>query len=190
MAKSQIKDFLSFTSNFFKSPRLTGSLVPSSSFLGKKMAKAANIKANKIVLELGPGTGPVTAQILASGIDSKLLYCIEFDTKLCEILERRFPEVNILNASAENICSLIPEQLKDLCAIVSSLPLVSLPKPLTDKILSEVENALPKGGRFVQFTYNFNRKPEDLNFRKMRHIGHSKVILNIPPARVDVFEKL
>ena len=56
-------------------------------------------------------------------------------------------------------------------------------------ILNASENALPKGGRFIQFTYNLVRSPESLGFKKMRHENVSFVALNIPPARVDVFVK-
>ena len=67
---------------------------------------------------------------------------------------------------------------------------MNLPKEVVDNIISEVEESLPVGGRFVQFTYNLRRPPESLGFKKMRHIGRSFVVLNIPPARVDVFEKI
>ena len=77
-----------------------------------------------------------------------------------------------------------------ISTIISGLPLVSLPKEVVANIVSEVEESLPTGGRFVQFTYNLRRPPESLGFEKMRHIGRSFVALNIPPARVDVFEKI
>lgn len=190
MTKSNLSDILSFTKKFFSKPRYTGSIVPSSAFLGKCMAKGAHIRENMAVVELGPGTGPITAQLLSSGMKPELLYCIEFDGHLCDILKRRFPKVNVVNDSAENIKSIMTEHNGNICAIVSSLPLLSLPKPLRDSILAESEKALPIGGRFVQFTYKLNKKPETLNFKSMRHLGCSKIIANLPPARVDIFEKV
>ena len=62
-------------------------------------------------------------------------------------------------------------------------------KKVVSAILNASENALPKGGRFIQFTYNLVRSPESLGFKKMKHEKVSFVALNIPPARVDVFVK-
>lgn len=190
MKRSSIGDILKFTGKFFSKPRFTGSILPSSAFLGRAMAQFVQFRQNSIVVELGPGTGPVTAQLLKAGIPAKNLYCIEFDKGLCEILERRFPDVAILNDSAENLRKLISADGREICAIVSSLPFLSLPKEVGEKIISEAESALPKGGRFIQFTYNLNRSPSEVGFKNMGHMACKKVYLNVPPARVDAFEKL
>ena len=99
-------------------------------------------------------------------------------------------ETALGSALAENIRKIVGDDLPKVYAIVSSLPLLSLPGDMVARILSEVESALPVGGRFVQYTYNLRRNPDSIGFNKMRHIGVSKVYLNIPPARVDVFEKI
>ena len=48
---------------------------------------------------------------------------------------------------------------------------------------------LDKNGRFVQFTYNLNRDPNVMRFKNMQHKLNEKVFINLPPARVDAFEK-
>lgn len=189
MKRSGIGDILKFTGKFFSKPRFTGSILPSSSFLGRAMAQFVKFSPEQIVVELGPGTGPVTAQLLKSGIPPENLYCIEFDGGLCEILRRRFPDVAILNDSAENLRSLLAGERRGICAIVSSLPFLSLPKAVGEKIVSESEGALQSGGRFIQFTYNLNRDPREVGFKAMAHVACKKVYLNVPPARVDAFEK-
>ena len=190
MTKAKISDILKFTGKFFTKPRTTGSIIPSSNFLGRRMARSAAIKPGMAVVELGPGTGPITANLLATGMDPELLYCIEFDTKLCEILRRRFPGVHVINDSAERTSAIMGGEKPGVCAVVSSLPLVSLPRPLCEAIMRESESVLETGGRFVQFTYNLKRKPDEaFSFDRMRYLGHSTVMANIPPARVDVFEK-
>ena len=191
MSNGKISDIIKFTGKFFTRPRTTGSIVPSSAFLGRRMAKDANIRPGMIVVELGPGTGAITAKLLDAGLAPELLYCIEFDAKLCEILSRRFPDINIVHDSAEHASEIMKEHVGNICAVVSSLPLVNLPQFLCAAVLRESECMLEKGGRFVQFTYNLKRKPETaFRFEKMRYVGHSKVMANIPPARVDVFEKV
>lgn len=178
---------------YVASPRRTGTICPSSRFLARRMVASIG-KSPKdcgAVVELGAGTGAITKYIVEGGYagDSSL-YCIEFDKKLCEILEKKFPAAKIINGSAENIRELVGADSGKISAIISGLPLVSLPKEVVDNILREVEESLPAGGRFVQFTYNLSRSPESLGFKKMRHIGKSFVLFNIPPARVDVFEKI
>lgn len=186
----RISDILTFTSRFFTKPRFTGSILPSSCFLGKKMALLANPTPNKITIELGPGTGAITTQLLNAGIEPQNLYCVEFDPKMCQIIKRKFPKINVINASAENLNELFLENADNICAIVSSLPLLSLPKDVSKKILEVSQNILPQGARFVQFTYNLNRTPEEVGFTKMRPVQCAKVYINLPPARIDAFEKL
>lgn len=182
-------DTLKFTLRFFSKPRFTGSIMPSSRFLGKTMVRLANLDKNSIVVELGAGTGPITKQILESGFPASNLYCVEFDEQMCKILKRKFPEVNILNESAENLTKLFEDKNKPICAVISSLPLISLPENIVEKILSESESVLDKNGRFVQFTYNLNRDPNVMRFKNMQHKLNEKVFINLPPARVDAFEK-
>lgn len=154
------------------------------------MASLAKIDSERITIELGPGTGSITAQLLKSGLPQKNLYCVEFDPKMCEIIKRKFPEINVINSSAENLGELFAGKSRNICAIVSSLPLLSLPKSVSEKILSECQNILPQGARFIQFTYNLNRAPDEVGFTKMRPVECAKVYANLPPARVDAFEKL
>ena len=174
------------------SPRTTGAVCPSSRFLARKMASGVDDSCSGgVIVQLGSGTGAITSAIAASPhCRDCRLYCIEFNPDLCDCLRRKFPSAKILNGSAENIRELVGEDSKNIRAIISGLPLLSLPKDCVRRIISEVEESLPAGGRFVQFTYNLNRNPESLGFKKMRHVCSSRVYLNIPPARVDVFEKL
>ncbi len=155
------------------------------------MAKGAGKCSGGVVVELGSGTGAVTKSLVESGFaKSSKLYCVEFDASLANLLSKKFPEAVVVNGSAEDISAILGEDAAALKAIVSSLPLLSLPKDCVKRIISESERVLPKGGRFVQFTYNLKRDPAELGFKLMRHVEYSRIWLNIPPARVDVFEKL
>ncbi len=178
---------------YIVSPRRTGAVCPSSRFLARKMVASIGKTPQECsaVVELGAGTGAITSALVEKKYDENShLYCIEFDKKLCSILENKFPNAHIINGSAENIRELVGKDADNVSAIVSGLPLVSLPKECVRNILEEVENTLPKGGKFIQFTYNLTRSPDSLGFKKMRPVKVSFTVLNIPPARVDVFEKI
>ena len=184
------KDVLRFFGRYIVNPRFTGSVCPSSRFLSRKMVSGASLKRGGLVLELGPGTGPVTKCILECGVAAQNIYSIEFDPTLAQALRARYPQINVITGSAEDLSTHLGERKEDLKSIISSLPLVSLPDPVVKKIIKEIESVLPKGGTFVQFTYNLCRKPSSLGFTRMRHIKTSFVPINIPPARVDVFERV
>ncbi len=178
---------------YLLAPRRTGAVCPSSRFLARKMVASIGKSASECstIVELGAGTGAITSALVEKKYDTQSrLYCIEFDKKLCAILEDKFSAAHIINGSAENIRELVGKDSKNISAIVSGLPLVSLPKDCVKNIIEEVENSLPKGGRFIQFTYNLTRDPTSLGFKKMKPIGVSFTFLNLPPARVDIFEKM
>ncbi len=183
------KDTFRFFLKYITNPRFTGAVCPSWRFLSSKMAQGVGVVKKGVVVELGPGTGPVTDYLLRRNIAGANLYSIEFDKTLAANLQKRFPQVMVVNDSAENISACLGDRAAEVYAVVSSLPLVSLPNEIVQNILSEVEKVLPVGGRYIQFTYNLLKSPDRLEFKRMKHIKTSIVFINIPPARVDVFEK-
>lgn len=185
----RLLDSIGFLFQYICKPRTTGALCPSSRYLARQMAAGAG-KDGDIVVELGAGTGAVTKELIKPEfLGFRELYSIEYNPDLCAILRRNFPKAKIINGSAENIRKLVGADSAKISTIVSSLPLLSLPSGMVANIISEIEASLPSGGRFVQFTYQLNRKPEKLGFKNMEHMRRSIVLLNIPPARVDVFVK-
>lgn len=186
----KIKESVVFISKCLRNPRSKGAICPSSKFLARAMAREVQRKEG-VVLELGSGVGAVTRVLLEMKCAKEGgLYCVEFDAKLSSHLAKNFPNVKVFADSAENSRAILGDKIGELSAIVSSLPLLSLPKPMVKKILFEVQDILPSGGRFIQFTYNLGRNPDSFGFDKMRCIKSAKVLRNIPPARVYVFEKL
>lgn len=177
-------DSVKFICKFLANPKTTGALCPSSHFLARQMA--ANSPESGLIIELGAGSGSVTAEILKKAEVSRVR-SVELDKNLCEILRHKFPDLAVVNDSAENIADIANGE--KIGAVISSLPLLNIPEPIVRNILNAVESTLPKGGIFVQFTYNLRKKPEQLGFTKMRHLKTKFVYLNIPPARVDVFIK-
>lgn len=187
----KVKESVVFISKCLRNPRAKGAICPSSRFLASAMAREVPNKGKGVVLELGSGVGAVTKALVATKCAKEgALYCVEFDPQLSKHLASNFPSAKVFTESAENIRSILGESAPELSAIVSSLPLLSLPKPMVEKILSEVQDLLPQGARFIQFTYNLRRKPEALGLDKMRFVKSARVFRNVPPARVYVFEKL
>ncbi|MDR3076922.1 MAG: hypothetical protein LBU26_06440 [Synergistaceae bacterium] len=170
-------------------PRGMGALCPSSPALADEMARAVSTRAaeNDVFMEIGAGTGPVTAALLRRGVPPGRLVVIEKSPALAECLASSFPQVKVCCCGAENMSGCLSggERVR---AIVSSLPFRSLPKGVSLSIMSEVERMLSPWGIFVQFTYAIVGEMPFIprGFKKLR----SRIVLfNVPPAKVEVYTK-
>lgn len=172
-----------FTREIIKNPKIMGAACPSSPRLARQMAAAVPIEAEGIIIELGGGTGAITNAILKRGVDPARLYVIELSGHLCKILRERFPGINVIQGDAANLEEWFGPDIR-IAAVVSGLPLRSLPKKNVLGISRALNKVMPKGCTFIQFTYALPRKCAlGLNMEKVR----SNIVWNnIPPARVDV----
>lgn len=163
-----------------------GSLCPSSRFLAHHMANALTEFALRgSVVELGAGTGPVTAALIERGVEPSKLFVVELSEELATGLATRFPQANVLCRSADDIFSVVGGENS---AVVSSLPFRSLPEEVCRSIMAEVDRVLSPGGLYIQFTYAlFGELPyAPLGYKK---VGTTLALLNIPPAKVVVYQK-
>ncbi len=189
MANAKIS-LLDYLREFKQSPRSIGSFAESGAQLSAAMAKAAHVKPDEIVVEFGPGTGVITAQLLAQGVLPSQLLLIEFNAKFAANLRMRFPQLNILQGDAWQIEKIMAEHFpgKKCSAIVSSLPLLNFPKAQRALLMAAVDRVLdPVHGRFVQFSYGL-KSPIELGntFTQSR----SKwIVKNVPPARVWLYKR-
>lgn len=177
--------FWHFLREFIAHPRQTGALFPSSRALARRMAGQVP-EGKGIVVELGPGLGSVTAALVARGIPQGHIWAIEFSPRLAEKLRQRFPGVHVIEGDASHLSQLIEPGAEPIRAIVSSLPLRSLPKQTVGSIFSELLKVASPKTVYVQFTYHFrsacSRLPLDFV-----PCHHSFVPFNLPPARVDAY---
>ena len=91
-------DFGHFFKGWIRNPLAMGAFAPSGKSLAKLMAKDVGVSSR--VVELGAGTGTVTAALLASGVAPGNLYLVERDPQFVKILERRFPRCHVVAADA------------------------------------------------------------------------------------------
>lgn len=175
-----------FLREWLASPKSIGAICPSSRYLARTMARQIPVSSAGLIIELGPGTGVVTQALLERGVSPDKLVLIEFSAPFVQRLRQRFPGVTVLHGNAANLSELVPRSLP-VDAIVSSLPLCSLPTALTRAILDQWEHVLGvRGGVAVQFTYNM-AKPGWMRFIKATAGFSTLVWANIPPARVSCF---
>ena len=183
-------DAFRFFASWLRRPLLTGAVSPSSRGLARAMARQIDPKGEAPVLELGPGTGVVTAALIERGIAPKRIVAVEFNPDFCQLLSRRFPGVNVVEGDAYNLAQTIPERLGGpYGAVVSSLPLLT--RPLTDrlKVIGDAFDRVISGGRYVQFSYGL-APPVDAMPGRWAVSQAAFVILNLPPARVWVYRRI
>ena len=174
-----------FIHELVKNPGCIGAICPSSQKLARCMVSRIDTTQEGLVVELGAGTGVITQALLDHGVKPENLVVIEFADNFYLHLKERFPQLNIIHGDAAQLRDLLPANAQ-INTIVSSLPLISLPPPVRQAIVSQWQSLLCETGQVVQFTYNL----KSTYWRKDIHTTHYEeefVWANIPPAKVMRF---
>ena len=186
-----LSDSSLFLREWLANPQRTGSVAPSSPMLTSAMARWLPRDSGSFILELGPGTGAVTAALLKRGLREDRLIAIEHNPALACHLRKRFPRALIITGDAWQMDALLREHIpaiETVGAVISSLPLLNFPKEQADALAQKIRAVLEPRGRWVQYSYHItqNRCRGGEDFRLLA----SKIVwLNFPPARVHVFQK-
>jgi phosphatidylethanolamine/phosphatidyl-N-methylethanolamine N-methyltransferase len=180
-----------FVSRWLRNPREVGAVTPSGQQLAYAMASQVNPAAG-LVVELGAGTGVITAALLKHGVLSQQLVVIETCAAMARDLALLFPAVTVLRADAARLSGLLTmSDCNTPGTVVSSLPLLSLHTRQRFRILKEIASVLPVGGRLIQFTYSPFPPISVMLARRLGFEGSRvrRIAINLPPAAVWVYEK-
>jgi len=185
--KLRLDDEVRFISSWLQSPLKTGAVSPSSPALAKAMAAEIDLEIPGPIVELGPGTGPVTQAILARGVLPERLTAVEFNPEFCDLIKKRFPGVHVVQGDGYALNETLGELArKPLSAIVSSLPLMTRPMPIRLRTLVAALRLLKPGAPFIQFTYAATA-PIPPRPNRYTITASPRIWLNLPPARVWVY---
>jgi len=191
---------LSDEARFFKSwldnPLVTGAVSPSGRALARMMARYVDLSVPGPIVELGPGTGPITEALLQHGVAPERLILIEFDPDFCKLLKRRFPAVRVVQGDAYHLRQTLDHPtlaniLKVPAAcVVSSLPLLNKPEEQRLSLLEEAFSCMGPQGSFIQFTYGLmSPVPRNRVTGRFTATPSPSVWFNLPPARVWVYRR-
>lgn len=189
MGRSSVKfDSFHFFKSWISAPLRVASVTPSSRSLARLITLEITAETGT-VLELGPGTGVFTKALLARGVDESDLTLIEFGHEFVPMLKQRFPHARILQLDAAKLEQAAIFEGRPVGAVVSGLPLLSIPQGKVEHIVEGAFHYLRPGGALYQFTYGPRcpvPKPvmEKLGLTVTR-IG--RTLRNIPPATVYRF---
>jgi phosphatidylethanolamine/phosphatidyl-N-methylethanolamine N-methyltransferase len=178
-------DFALFMGQMARRPHQVVGLAPSSRFLCAEMVAGLDPDGGPVI-ELGAGTGNITAAILGRGIAPEHVHSIEMNPEFCGHLRARYPRLNVHQMSAGDVGDL---PVEDAQAVISGLPLLSMPLSLQRAILGGTFRRVRPDGTYVQFTYGpkppvarLVREELGLTWEVSRRIWR-----NLPPARVYRF---
>jgi len=139
-----------------------------------------------VIVEFGPGTGVFTDLLLARRRAGCVVLVIERNEAFCTMLREKFAgaaDFYVIHGSADQVGAYLTERgLPGADYIVSGLPFASLPRELSEAILTQARASLVAGGRFITFQYTLLRK--DLIMRYFSTVKITREIRNLPPAYV------
>lgn len=178
-------DLLSFLLAWMSAPRRVGAIAPSSAALGELITREITPQTGP-VLELGPGTGVFTYELLKRGVRQQDLTLIEYSADFIGLLQMRFPGARVLWTDAARLDSVEALDDTQFGAVVSGLPLLNMSPRKVMAILACAFARLRPGGAFYQFTYGPTcpiPRPmlERLGLRARRV---DRLMRNMPPAAV------
>ena len=185
----RIDDEFRFFKSWIEKPFAIGAVTPSGKALARTMAGYVDPNIPGPIIELGPGTGPVTEALVAQGVDPARLVLVEFDPTFCRLLAERYPAAIVVQGDAYGLRVLLDKLMREpAAAVVSGLPLFTKPLRMRLRLLYEAFALMAPGAPFVQFTYAaVSPIPRALD--RVKTQASERIWTNIPPARVWVYRK-
>ncbi len=181
---------LHFLGQFLRNPRELGSVLPSSRFLTKALVDEIDFSAARRVVELGPGTGVFTREVLQRLPGTGRLLALETNQSFVSRLRVELPDprLDVAHLSAERVHDRVREcGWSDVDVVISGIPYALLPRQTTARIVQSSWGALAPGGLLVGYQYSPYLRPF-----LQRIFGNCRmklVLLNVPPAVVFVSRK-
>ena len=147
------------------------------------MCSKIDFKSARNIIELGPGTGVFTQEILKLAHPDAKIFVFELNEDFYNLLTENFNDKRliIIKGSAEKMKTVLNDHgIAEADAILSSLPLAMIPDNIKDNIIDTAYSTLKTEGTFVQYQYSLNaKKCLEKRFGKLK-ISFSTI--NIPPA--------
>ena len=185
----RLDDEVRFIRSWIERPLTVGAVTPSGKILARAMARYVDPNSTGPVVELGPGTGPVTEALVEAGVDPSRLVLVEFNPSFCKILRSRYPDATLVQGDAYSMRRLLETLLvSPAAAVVSGLPLITKPIKMRLRLIRDAFDLMVPGAPFVQFTYSV-AAPVPKRFGGFSAEASERIWMNIPPARVWVYRK-
>jgi phosphatidylethanolamine/phosphatidyl-N-methylethanolamine N-methyltransferase len=185
----RLDDEVHFLRSWIERPLTVGAVTPSGKLLARTMARYVDPDSDGPVVELGPGTGPVTEALVQAGVAPSRLVLVEFNPTFCRLLRARYPDATLVQGDAYSMRRLLETLLlQPAAAVVSGLPLVTKPIKMRLRLIRDAFDLMLPGAPFVQFTYSV-AAPLPRRLGGFSVEASERIWMNLPPARVWVYRR-
>lgn len=155
-----------FMRHWLRNPIGMGALLPSSASVARALAGQMQLGRSGPILELGAGTGTITAGLLAGGCAPERLMLVESEPQLTEHLREHYPDSCAICGDATKIDVVLSDIGADrLATVISSLPIKWFPPDAQRNTVMPCLKRLGPGGYFVQIT---NAAASPVDHRRLR----------------------
>lgn len=206
----KLKDTALFFREFCGRFETTGSILPSSRFLARSMTRHLARRGDEPirVLECGPGTGPVTNQIVRYLRPGDRFDVVELNPSFVSVLRGRFESEPPWRAASDlttihqlPLQEFVPAAPYDF--VISGLPHINFPETIVEEILGCYSRLLKPEGMLSYFEYMYVRPIRKavtlgidgqrirrvdglMNSHLSRHrVRRDSILFNCPPAWVQ-----
>lgn len=174
---------------FVRRPDDIASLAPSSAFLTRRLAALPCVQNAKHIVELGPGDGGVTRDLLKAMPPQARLLAIELLPDLVEVLQSiNDSRLIVEHADACELASLVEQyQIKPVDVVVSGIPFSILDREPATQIIEAIYDSLAPGGTFVAYQVR-----DQINGLALERFGEPEITWvpwNLPPVRLFQWTK-
>jgi phospholipid N-methyltransferase len=174
-----------FARNFFKHPRMLGSIIPSSRFLVHDLMRQIDWNRAKVLVEYGPGVGNITAEVLKRMRPDARMVVFETNDDFVGFLREAIPDprLTVVHGSAADVGHVLQELgLDQADYVISGIPFSTMPPEVGEAIVRSTREALRPGGRFL--VYQFSREVQRFLRREFNEIREAFEPFSILPARL------
>lgn len=182
---SRSKQVLLFARNFFKHPKMLGSLIPSSRFLIEQLLRRVDWERARVIVEYGPGVGSFTTEILRRMHPDAKLVVLETNRDFVRLLRKSYddPRLHVVHGSAAEVeAELARLGLERADYVISGIPFSTMPEAIRDAILQRTHAVLQPNGAFL--VYQFSGEVLPYLEQRFREVHRGFELLNVLPARL------
>lgn len=181
-----------FLDQWLRTPGQIGAIAPSSSRLARAICTSIPENGDPVVVELGAGTGPFTAEIQRRLAGRGRHLAIEINPTLAQLLRSRFAQTEVIEGDARLLPSLLAERgLRHADVVISSLPWAVFEPETQELLMTAALDVLAPHSVFSTFAYAHAaplpgaRRFRELAARHFEEVVPSRTVWrNLPPAFV------
>lgn len=146
-----------FARNFFRNPKMLGSVIPSSRYLVSGLLRNVDWANARVIVELGPGVGTITREILKRMRPDAVLLAFEINDEFVRHLGETIddPRLRVMHRSGAEVLDALQElHLGKADYAIAGIPFSIMTEEDRTAVLRNCHEALRDGG--VMLVYQFS----------------------------------